>query len=102
MGLFDVSRRLRNDVDELFSRIERLKGQLERLETEWGDTKDQLRRSYQRLEKAAQRHEKRRPPPPLSEKEQKAAEKKLDPFSRKVRQIRRQGALLQRDDETTG
>jgi len=43
--------------DEVWGKLARLEAAVSRIETEWGDTKDQVRRSYQRLEKAAQRAE---------------------------------------------
>lgn len=56
----DKLERPRTELDELWARVTALQSDVERLQTSWEDTKDQVRRSYQRLEKAAQRAEARR------------------------------------------
>lgn len=102
LGL-DSSKRLNTRVDELHSRLEGVLAVLNRLETEWMDTKDQVRKSYQRLEAAARRAA---PPPPAttgSNDLDPTLEAKLDPYSRKLLAIRRQGrAISPRTDESTG
>lgn len=100
---FDRFRRIRTDLDELYRAQERLRATVERIETEWGDVKDQVRRSYQRLEKAAQRLEPRPPTPLPSEDEVRELEANLDPFSKKILQARRQqDALHAGPDESAG
>ncbi len=100
---FDTSRRLRSRQDELFTAMEELRAQFSRIETEWADTRDQVRRSYQRLEKAAQRFErgsKQVDPSPDIDISSGAT---LDPYSRKVLEIRRgRGAISPGTDESTG
>jgi len=66
-----------------------------RLETEWADTRDQVRRSYQRLERAIQRAEPHSPPPLPTNDIDEAVEAKQDPYSKKLAQIRRQRDALQ-------
>lgn len=56
---------MQTDLDHLFRTVERLRAIVSRIETEWGDTKDQLRRSVQRLEKANTRAEARGEDPVL-------------------------------------
>lgn len=56
----DKLERPRTELDELWARVTALQSDVERLQTAWQDVKDQVRRSYQRLEKAAQRAEARR------------------------------------------
>jgi len=63
MLTFDSTKRLNTRLDELHSRLEGVLTTLHRLETEWMDTKDQVRKSYQRLEAAARRAEPDSPPP---------------------------------------
>ncbi len=88
MRWFERSRRPESDVDELFKRLERLVAVVSRIETEWGDTKDQIRRSYQRLEKAGQKAASVLAPPPIDQQAIDAARANLDPFSRKLLEIR--------------
>lgn len=40
---------------EILDELKYLRGRVESLESSWADTRDQIRRSYQRLEKAAER-----------------------------------------------
>ena len=97
MGLFDTSRRLKRRVDDLETALLRVTATLEGLATEWQDTKDQVRRSYQRLEKAAQRAENAKTPCDEPQEPPEAEDPftgRTDPFSRKVQQIRGDGALL--------
>lgn len=93
MKVFDRARRDRTELDELHGRLARLQADVSRIETEWADTKDQVRRSYQRLEKAAQRAEKAQTPcdedAPPDERELEL----LDPYSRKMAEVRSQSAL---------
>jgi len=88
MRWFEWPRRAENDVDELFKRVERLIAVVSRIETEWADTKDQVRRSYQRLEKAGQNAAPHLPPPTPTPEQVQAAAANLDPYSRKVFQVR--------------
>ncbi len=100
---FNDSKRLNTRLDELHSRLEGVLAVLNRLETEWMDTKDQVRKSYQRLEAAARRAGERADPPPPTNDIDPAAEAALDPYSRKMLQIRRQGgAIPSRIDESAG
>lgn len=87
MGRFERTKRLQTDLDALWSRIERLTASFERLETEWLDVRDQVRRSYQRLEKAGQRAS---PSPPPSVEAKRPLEEPTDPFSRKLLEVQRQ------------
>lgn len=52
----------RDPFERLSRRVALLEGEVERLETAWQGTKDELRRSYQRLEKANQRAASREAP----------------------------------------
>lgn len=89
--------------DECFRRIEELAAVLSRVETEWSDTKDQVRRSYQRLERAAQRASPHSPPPDPTNDIDQAAQERSDPYSKKLAQIRRQKDAIQSGaDESTG
>ncbi len=100
---WDASRRLRSRQDELFTAIEELRASFSRLETEWADTRDQVRRSYQRLEKAAQRAERGSKGVDPSEQLDVSSGATLDPYSRKVLEIRRgRGAISPGTDESTG
>lgn len=49
------TRRVEKALDTLLTRIATLEAEVHRLDMEWADSKDQLRRSYQRLEKAGER-----------------------------------------------
>lgn len=49
---------LRPLVEDLMLRLANLEAKVNSMRTEWEDVRDQVRRSYQRLEKAAQRAEK--------------------------------------------
>ena len=64
MRLWTRERPDRTDWDRVWARVAQIQTDLERLENGWGDMKDQLRRSYQRLEKAAQRAERVAPSDP--------------------------------------
>lgn len=60
MSLFQRQRRAETDLDmweRLMRRFAELESRMDRLEVGWKDTRDQVKRSYQRLEKAAQRAE---------------------------------------------
>lgn len=46
---------LRPLVEDVLLRLANCEGQLSAMRTEWQDTKDQVRRSYQRMEKASER-----------------------------------------------
>ncbi len=85
---FDSTKRLNTRLDELQGRLEGVLTVLHRLETEWMDTKDQVRKSYQRLEAAARRAEPSLPPPPIDQQAIEAARANLDPFSRKLLEVR--------------
>jgi len=103
MRWFDWRRRSEKDVDELFKRVERLVAIVSRIETEWGDTKDQVRRSYQRLEKAGQRAEPHLAPPLPTPEDVQAIAARLDPFSRKLLEVRsQQNADAPGIDESSG
>lgn len=99
----DLCRRLRKDVDELFSRLERLQAQFNTLETTMLDLRDQLNRSYQRLLKTAQRAEKSKTDGSDSPESPRTVpgggEVPMDPYSRKLELVRRQGAVLPGTDE---
>lgn len=100
---FEWRSRLQKDQDELFKRLEQLTAVVSRIETEWADTKDQVRRSYQRLEKAGQKAVSFEPPPPIDQQAIEAARAKLDPFSRKLLAVREQtNADAPGTDESTG
>lgn len=88
MRWFGSPRRSENEVEALHKRVERLTAVVSRIETEWGDTKDQVRRSYQRLEAAARKAEPRVPSPPPDPERELAARASLDPFSRKLLDVR--------------
>ncbi len=95
--------RVQTRQDELFRRQEEMAAVLSRIETEWADTKDQVRRSYQRLERATQRAATHSAPPDPTNDVDQAAQERTDPYSKKLAQIRSQ----QRDlspgvDETAG
>jgi len=89
MRAFDWRKRLQTRQDELFSRQEELTALFSRLETEWLDVRDQVRRSYQRLEKVAQRANPHPPPPAPTAEDFQAVEARLDPYSRKLLEVRR-------------
>jgi len=90
-------------MDDLFKRQERLQAVVSRIETEWADTKDQVRRSYQRLEKAGQKAAPHLAPPTPTREEVQAAAANLDPFSRKLMEIRSHtNADASRLDESAG
>jgi septal ring factor EnvC (AmiA/AmiB activator) len=58
MGFFSRKRRTETTIDEytrLVKAVAELQASVSRIETEWADTKDQLRKSYQRVERANQR-----------------------------------------------
>jgi len=100
---FDSTKRLNTRLDELHSRLEGLAAVMNRLETEWMDTKDQVRKSYQRLEAAARRAEPHPSPPAPTNDIDQPAEANLDPYSRKLLAVRRQGgAIPPRTDQSTG
>lgn len=88
MRWFYGSRHLETRLNELHGRLEGLAAVISRLETEWLDTKDQVRKSYQRLEAAARRAEPSPPPPPIDQGAIDAARANLDPFSRKLLEVR--------------
>jgi len=89
-----ASRLDRTELDRLIGLVSQLTADVSRIETEWRDTKDQVRRSYQRLEKAAQRLDKAQPdvadPTPQAE----VAPTPTDPFSQKMRLIEEQRRAL--------
>lgn len=101
MRRFDRLRQVERRVRGLTADHERLRATLSRLETEWDDTKNQLRRSYQRLEKAGERAEKRekgQPPQDVPD----ALEGLSDPFSQKLRKVREQSAVHHGNDASAG
>ena len=103
MLTFDSSKRLNTRLDELHSRVEGVLTVLHRLETEWMDTKDQVRKSYQRLEAAARRAEPPPAPPPPNTEAELAARANLDPFSKKLLEVRSMtNADASGTDESTG
>lgn len=100
MRRFDRIKQLETQVDKLYSMNRRLEGDMGTLETQWLDMRDQLRRSYQRLEKAAQRAEPSLPPSPPIER---PAEVPADPYSKKVALVRsQQDAVQPRTDKSAG
>ena len=100
---FDSTKRLNTRIDELHSRLEGVLAVMNRLETEWMDTKDQVRKSYQRLEAVARRAAPPPEPTTGSNDMDPLLEAKLDPYSRKLLQVRRQGgAIPPRTDESAG
>jgi hypothetical protein len=88
MRLFERSRESPTEVDDLFKRVERLAAVVSRIETEWADTKDQVRRSYQRLEKAGQKIGRVEPPLPPAPELELPPRANLDPFSKKLLEVR--------------
>lgn len=75
-------------VETLAVRVAAVEGQVGALATEWADTRDQLRRSYQRLEKAAQRAEAASEPSPPTAPAP-PGDQGAHGFARKLQQIRR-------------
>ncbi len=59
---------------DMIEQVTALRGQVRALEAEWLDMRDQLKKSYQRMEKANERAEKR-----LAKQEELAQEELLDP-----------------------
>jgi len=103
MGAFDWRRRLQKDQDELFKRLEQLTAVISRIETEWADTKNQVRRSYQRLEKAGQRANPSTAAATPPNGVDPLVGARSDPFSKKLAQIRSQADAVQPGaDESTG
>jgi hypothetical protein len=75
MSFFRPKRRDTTDLDtyeRLVKSVSELRAAVSRIETEWADTKAQVQRSYQRMERANQRAEARLQGPP-DEPRQEAA-----------------------------
>lgn len=103
MGVFNRTRHDRTELDELHGHVARIRADISRIETEWADTKDQVRRSYQRLERAAQRAAPHSPPPDPTNDIDQAAQERSDPYSKKLAQIRGQKDAIQSGvNESTG
>jgi len=103
MLTFGESRHLNTRLDELHSRLEGVLAVLHRLETEWLDTRDQVRKSYQRLEAAAKRAKPDVAPTTPTNDVAPPVQERSDPYSKKLAQIRSQhGAIPSRTDESTG
>ncbi|HZD03534.1 MAG TPA: hypothetical protein VE173_01410 [Longimicrobiales bacterium] len=98
-----VSKRLREDLDDVYSQIRRLRADLDALSVEWESARDTLQRKTASLSQQALRLERAQqgtlPLPPGGKIAPKAAEK-LDPFTRKVMEVR--GAVHPRTDESAG
>lgn len=80
----DDLRRVLYRLDEVLSAVEELKGTVHVLDLEWAETRDQVKRSYNRVEASERRLAKRQDPAPP----ERPADEALDPFSKKMRQIR--------------
>lgn len=87
------TRHLQKALDSLVSRIAVLEAELHRITLEWEDTKLQVRRSYQRMEKAAERlgvRENGGPAPVSPEKSPPTgSEGNSDPFASKFHALTR-------------
>ncbi len=103
MLTFDSTKRLNTRLDELYSRLEGVLATLHRLETEWMDTKDQVRKSYQRLEAAGQRAARKAEVPGPAPEQVLPLQANLDPYSRKLLAVRGQtNADAPGTDESAG
>lgn len=75
---------------DVMVRVEHLAATVSRIETEWEDTKDQVRKSYKRIERANQRAAERdRPHQDPADSPLKIVQA-TDPYSRKLAQVREQ------------
>lgn len=89
-GRDDAPRQVWTELDALLHRVSALQADVTRLETEWADAKDQLRRSYQRMERASQRLAERQTPPQEGSSEGPQLQSLSDGFSRTLSKIREQ------------
>lgn len=73
-------------VLDLIEQVAALRGQVRSIETEWDDVKGQVRKAYQRIEKATQRAEEREEPD--EEPGPKPAVSSLNSFAAKIQAMR--------------
>jgi len=76
-------------LDELIRRVTLLQADVSRIENEWRDLRDQIRRGYQRLEKAHQRLEAKEPTPTPASPQIVAQERSEGPHDKLQRLARR-------------
>lgn len=88
MRWFESRRQPPTETEELFKRVERLAAVVSRIETEWADTKDQVRRSYQRLEQAGRAASRKAEVLAPTPQRVLPLGANLDPFSRKLLEVR--------------
>jgi len=78
---------------DLIEQVAMLRGQVGSLEIEWGNVKDILQKSYQRMEKANQRQERRHAEedgnPPEEQVAPEEARSSLHGFALKLQQMKR-------------
>ena len=87
---WDDLQRLQTRLDECLSELRDLQAQHGAMQVEWEDVVSQVRRSYQRLEAAERREAQREQGTPTPVPDVDLGER-LDPFSKKLAQIRGQG-----------
>lgn len=100
---WDDIARLSHRLDEALSLLTDLGSRLNAVEIEWLDTRDQVVRSYKRLEQAERRAESKANPP-VTVDTPDATEGRTDAFSRKLAQVREQTSALhaKRTDPASG
>lgn len=91
---WDDIARLQHRLDEVLSEVVEVRAVLSAMQIEWEDVRDQVVRSYKRLEQAERRAEGRANPPAPVQTEMPVDEA-TDSFSRKRRQMREQVNAVQ-------
>lgn len=93
----DDTRRLNTRLNAALDDIGRLQATISRIETEWAETKDQVRKSYQRNERAVSRLkvvQDRQAPPDHTQFELEAPSEPENAHMAKVLQIRRESGAV--------